>query len=67
MYLARELTPLSLPAIGTAFKRDHTTVLHACRIIETIMAADRQFASAIAVLRYRIAHPGEPPLPLEEA
>lgn len=34
MYLARELTPLSLPQIGRHFGRDHTTVLHACRAIE---------------------------------
>jgi chromosomal replication initiator protein len=32
MYLARELTDQTLPAIGRAFGgRNHTTVLHACR------------------------------------
>jgi chromosomal replication initiator protein len=32
MYLARELTDATLPAIGQAFGgRNHTTVLHACR------------------------------------
>ena len=32
MALAKELTQMSLPEIGTNFGgRDHTTVLHACR------------------------------------
>jgi chromosomal replication initiator protein len=36
MYLTRELTDLSLPAIAAAFnRRDHTTVIHAIRKIET--------------------------------
>jgi chromosomal replication initiator protein len=35
MYLTRELTNLSLPAIAQAFnRRDHTTVLHAIRRVE---------------------------------
>jgi chromosomal replication initiator protein len=32
MYLSRELTDQTLPAIGRAFGgRNHTTVMHACR------------------------------------
>jgi len=31
MYIARRLTPMSLPEIGRAFRRDHTTVMQACR------------------------------------
>jgi chromosomal replication initiator protein len=35
MYLTRELTDLSLPAIAQAFnRRDHTTVIHAIRRVE---------------------------------
>ena len=34
MRLAKELTNLSLPEIGEAFGRDHTTVLHACKKID---------------------------------
>jgi chromosomal replication initiator protein len=33
MYLARELTPLSLAEVARAFDRDHTTVLHATRAV----------------------------------
>lgn len=35
MWLARELTPFSLPDIGRRFGgRDHTTVIHAIRVID---------------------------------
>ncbi len=41
MYLARELTGSSLPAIGRDFGgRDHTTVLHACRRAAVRIADD---------------------------
>ncbi len=41
MALAKELTEHSLPEIGDAFAgRDHTTVLHACRQIRSLMEAD---------------------------
>jgi chromosomal replication initiator protein len=42
MYLARELTDQTLPAIGRAFGgRNHTTVMHACRRTAQRIAADR--------------------------
>lgn len=42
MFLAKELTDLSLPEIGQAFGgRDHTTVLHACRKIEELRQSDQ--------------------------
>lgn len=41
MYLAKELTSLSLPRIGQRFGgRDHTTVLHAWRKIAALRACD---------------------------
>ncbi|HAF45291.1 MAG: chromosomal replication initiation protein DnaA [Sideroxydans sp. GWF2_59_14] len=41
MTLARELTQLSLPEIGNAFGgRDHSTVLHACKTIESLRNSD---------------------------
>lgn len=39
MYLAKKLTPLSLPQIGRLFgDRDHTTVIHAIRAVEKRIA-----------------------------
>jgi chromosomal replication initiator protein len=41
MALAKELTTHSLPEIGDAFGgRDHTTVLHACRVIKELRESD---------------------------
>lgn len=41
MYLARELTQFSLPEIGAAFgDRDHTTVMYACKTIESLRNLD---------------------------
>jgi chromosomal replication initiator protein len=41
MALSKELTNHSLPEIGDVFGgRDHTTVLHACRQIRTLMESD---------------------------
>jgi chromosomal replication initiator protein len=41
MYLAREHTSETLPAIGARFGgRNHTTVLHACRRTAERMAQD---------------------------
>lgn len=41
MSLARELTILSLPEIGNAFGgKDHSTVIHACKMIINLRASD---------------------------
>jgi chromosomal replication initiator protein len=41
MGLAKELTEHSLPEIGDAFGgRDHTTVLHACRVVRELLDTD---------------------------
>lgn len=51
MYLARELTQLSLPEIGVAFgDRDHTTVLHACKTIENLRNIDNTVNSDFNLL-----------------
>lgn len=51
MYLARKLTPLSLEEIGSHFGgRDHSTVLHAERVIEAERAQERQTADTLSEL-----------------
>ena len=41
MAMAKELTSHSLPEIGDAFGgRDHTTVMHACRVIKELRETD---------------------------
>ena len=43
MALAKELTEHSLPEIGDGFGgRDHTTVLHACRVIRDLVQSDNK-------------------------
>ncbi len=52
MYLAKQLTPRSLPEIGKKFGgRDHTTVLHAVKRVEELMAQDRSLAEEVHLLR----------------
>jgi chromosomal replication initiator protein len=52
MYLAKQLTPRSLPEIGRRFGgRDHTTIMHGVRKIEELMATDSQLADDLQMLR----------------
>jgi chromosomal replication initiator protein len=55
MYLARELTQESLPAIAREFGgRDHTTVLHAWRRTGELMSANVTSRTAVEDLRTRL-------------
>jgi chromosomal replication initiator protein len=52
MYLAKTLTLRSLPEIGRRFGgRDHTTVLHAVRKIETLVGNDTATADEVELLK----------------
>jgi chromosomal replication initiator protein len=56
MYLAKIMTPRSLPEIGRRFGgRDHTTVLHAVRKIEDMSGADNSLAQELELLRRLIS------------
>jgi chromosomal replication initiator protein len=52
MYLAKALTPRSLPEIGRRFGgRDHTTVLHAVRKVEKMFSDDVKLSHEIELLK----------------
>jgi chromosomal replication initiator protein len=51
MYLAKQLTPRSLPEIGRRFGgRDHTTVIHAVKQIEKLRASDSELDADVRLL-----------------
>ena len=55
MYLAKTLTLRSLPEIGRRFGgRDHTTVLHAVRKIEALVAKDVALSEEVELLKRQL-------------
>lgn len=51
MYLSKQLTNRSYPDIGRAFGgRDHTTVIHACETIVSLMPRDAQLAEQVELV-----------------
>ncbi|ONM49075.1 chromosomal replication initiator protein DnaA [Nocardia donostiensis] len=54
MYLCRELTDLSLPKIGQAFGRDHTTVMYAEKKVRKEMTERRRVYDQVQELTARI-------------
>jgi chromosomal replication initiator protein len=54
MYLAREHTQETLPAIGARFGRNHTTVLHACRRTAQRLADDPEALQTVRDLTERL-------------
>ena len=44
MYFSKKMTKSSLASIGAQIgKRDHATVLHACKTVDNLYATDKQF------------------------
>lgn len=60
MYLCRECTGESFPAIGRAFARDHSTVQHACRKTTQRMAADPVAHAAVQRVREHLGEIRQP-------
>src|SRR3546814_16196916 len=55
MYLAKKMSPRSLPEIGRIFGgRDHSTVIHAVRTIEALRAHDADIDADIRALQQQL-------------
>ena len=51
VYLTREMTSMSLPRIGDAFGRDHSTIINSCDKVTQLLESSTQMKSAIADLK----------------
>ena len=51
VYLTREMTSLSLPRIGDAFGRDHSTIINSCEKVTKLMEEGGEMKSVIADLK----------------
>ena len=54
VYLTREMTGLSLPRIGDAFGRDHSTIINSCDKISKQVEASAETRAAVADLKKMI-------------
>ncbi len=56
MYFAKQYTKASLASIGTQIgKRDHATVLHACKTVKNLQETDKQFRGYIEDISRKIS------------
>ncbi len=51
MYLARTLTGRSLPEVGRALGKDHTTVMHGMRSVDRMLVSDPALADEVGEIR----------------
>ena len=51
VYLTREMTSMSLPRIGDAFGRDHSTIINSCDKVTQLLESNAQMKSCIADLK----------------
>ncbi|MEE3225922.1 MAG: helix-turn-helix domain-containing protein, partial [Bacteroidota bacterium] len=55
MFFAKKLTKASLASIGSQIgKRDHATVLHACKTVDNLSATDKQFRKYVEDLNKKL-------------
>lgn len=58
MYLSRTMTEQSFPTIGEAFGRNHATIVHACRRVETRQSEDMKLRQTLTQIRQRVSQSG---------
>ncbi len=57
MYFSKRMTKASLASIGAQIgKRDHATVLHACRTVDNLSETDRQFRKYVEELTQKLIY-----------
>jgi len=55
IYLTREMTGMSLPQIGNVFGgRDHTTILHSCKTVETNLESTVELKSILEDIKRQV-------------
>ena len=57
MYFAKRMTKSSLASIGSQIgKRDHATVLHACKTVDNLTETDRQFKKYVEDITKKLSY-----------
>jgi chromosomal replication initiator protein len=57
MYFAKKLTKASLASIGAQIgKRDHATVLHACKTVNNLAETDKEFRKYVEELNEKLTY-----------
>ncbi len=56
MFFAKKYTQVSLASIGSQIgKRDHATVLHACKTVDNLVETDKQFKKYVEEINARLS------------
>ena len=57
MYFAKKFTKASLASIGSQIgRRDHATVLHACKTVDNLSFTDKQFRKYVEDLNQKLSN-----------
>lgn len=54
-WLGKDITGKTAPQIGRFTKRDHSTVLHGCRVVDALIVEDADFQQDIMTIKRGLA------------